>query len=67
MELVGMSFDKLIMIFAGLYIAFIWPQNVSKKINEDELDKSKLKKFKWLRPAGIILILISTILFFVKK
>ena len=67
MEFVGMFLDKLIMIFAGLYISFIWPSNISKKVKEGEMDKSQLNKFKWLRPVGILLILISIVLFFVKQ
>ena len=66
MEIIGMYVDKLIMIFAGIYISFIWPSKITKSVRDGELDKKELSKIRWLRPVGIILILISIVLLFVK-
>ena len=37
MEETGFIFDKLIMLIAGVYLSFIWPKNVKKKLRNMKL------------------------------
>lgn len=66
MELIGLVFDKLIMLFAGIYISFLWPVSLRKKVEAGEAEESELIKFKWLRPLGLVLILLAIVLLIFK-
>jgi len=66
MEIIGSVLDKIIIIFAGVFIAFIYPNVLKNKVEKDETNSEELNKLKWMRPLGWLLMLIGIIMLIIQ-
>ena len=64
MEQIHLTWDKVVLILSGFFIAFIWPGLIARQIRNSGLSGRALANVTWFRSFGIVLMVLGIILLF---